>query len=575
MNGPQRRDRSWPTLLGTAVLAALFTLAHPSVFSAGIHHMPGIGLAVSTWALIGLGVFFLGTVHLRRSLPFLLCTALLSATYAIFGNDRLRLMNLPVTIALVALSFDALAGRVPPTDSAALVNLLRRLFLGVPAQLGAPFRMIRDARCFRDRHVLRALLQGILLCVPVAAVVLLLLCSADSIFAQAVGRLFGALVRFDSGLRVWQLLCFLFATLFLFSMISSALHWQPKKAAEPRRALSELSLGMLLALLSLIYCAFLFLQWTQTALPASAADASVQARSGFFQLVLVAVITLMVVLPTLSTHGSSRGLRALCALAALLTLGLLASALWRMFLYIRGYGWTLLRAVTLWGILAIAVALLAALCKCLRPSCRICNFLTVFTLISWILFNYANVDARIAQANVSAFQRGTLPELDTQYLGELSPDVLPALKALEGTDVSNEALSLEQRFALDRPCWYDWSLSWRRIDAGAQSALLGRWELASVDGEDTFSPRFDVWSCLEFNLDRTALFSDATGAKTQPFTWTLSGDLIQGAGTHSYVYGLLHNPSFSFKGDALEMTFQYGDNIFEYRRASDVPQNVG
>ena len=185
------------------------------------------------------------------------------------------------------------------------------------------------------------------------------------------------------------------------------------------------------------------------------------------------------------------------------------------------------------------------------------------------------MDARIAQANVSAFQRGTLPELDTVYLGELSPDVLPALKAREGTDVSNEALSLEQRFGLDRPCWYDWSLSWRRIDECVQSALLGRWELTSVDGEDTFSPRFNVWSCLEFNLDRTALFSDATGAKTQSFTWTLSGDLIQGVGTHSYVDGFLHNPSFSFKGDALEMTFQYGDNIFEYRRASDVPQDVG
>lgn len=567
MTAPLENRRSWPTLLAVAGLACLFAFAHPSVFSQAARHMPGIGLTLSAWALLGLCVYYLGCAHLRRSLPLLLGAALLSATYALFGNDTLKLMNLPATIALMNMSADALAGQTGVLRADAMGGALRRLFLCLPRQLGAPFHMLKSARCFRDRRLLRPVLQGLLICVPVVAVVLILLCSADSTFRDALRTLLTALEWSDPALRIWQTLCAMLVTLLLFAWIVSAQHREIEPRPPRRPALIPLSIEMLLFTLSLIYGAFLFIQCASTPQPEVASDYADQARAGFFQLVLVALITLMVVLPSLSTHREKRALRILCALVSLLTLGLLASALVRMIRYIRGYGWTFLRTVTLWGILVIAAALFAALAKCMRPKLRICRFLTVFVLSTWILFNYANVDARIAEANVSAYQNRRLPKLDIEYLGRLSPDVLPALQTLDEHAQINTVHLIEQQFSLEKPAWYDWSLSWKKLDPEVRCTFLGKWQLVSVDGERAFRPSEDVWQMVEFKENTTGLFWDSEGNICESFRWQLCGNQIFGTGIPGSARSEIRHPCFQVLEDCLYMKFQYGERRYEYRRS--------
>ena len=455
----ERQD--WLALLGAAVCGAGYAFGHPSIFVTGNPHLPGIGLTLSVWLLLGLCLFRTGTKHLRRSLFPLAAALLLSAAYGIFADEALRLMNFPVLIGLTAIAAYALSGSGNLFTAAGLTGSIRRMAAGTFRHLPAPLLALFDLRGGGNHRQTRALLLGFIICIPVVGLAALLLCNADEAFSAALDGLLRGLQRTNPAADVWNLIRFGGLTLVLFAFVYGLSRWTPPVSEKRRFGLSPLTLGMVLAALSALYAAFLYIQFEQ--LHDFSGSYASSARAGFFQLVLVALITMLVALPALTIHPDSTAIRALAALATLLTMGIVASAVWRMALYIRAYGWTLLRMVTLWGILAITAAMLAALVKCVRPGAQVCRTLAVFAVVTWILFNYSNVDARIAQLNIAAHQNGTLEKLDANYLAELSPGALPALRALadaepEYRDSLRYAETIVREYA---PAWYDWSLSWR------------------------------------------------------------------------------------------------------------------
>ena len=158
--------------------------------------------------------------------------------------------------------------------------------------------------------------------------------------------------------------------------------------------------------------------------------------------------------------------RLFSVLLSLLTGLLTVSAARRMQLYVIRYGFTLLRAVTLWGIFAIAMLIVAALIKAARPKLRVRGALFAAIIVSWLALNYLNVDARIIEYNINAWQHNAQRALDTNYVRcSLSPDALPALRKLaESNDtIAQDVADLEKYFEETRPVWYDWSLSWTKL----------------------------------------------------------------------------------------------------------------
>ena len=137
-----------------------------------------------------------------------------------------------------------------------------------------------------------------------------------------------------------------------------------------------------------------------------------------------------------------------------------------MRLYIVAYGLSVLRLVTLWGMVMILCALIACLVKCAFPSARICPALTVLALCTWTALNYGNVDRLIARYQVSSYNQGVLMELDASYLVSLSPDVLPELERIE--DGISRGRALEKAlvtFSERAPRPYDWSLCWLKTNS--------------------------------------------------------------------------------------------------------------
>ncbi len=509
-------------LWGSFLLGALYTIGHESFFFSGNTHLPGIGLMASTWIFLGLCIVAQGTMHLRNSWFPLICTLLLSATYGLYANNSLRLMNLPVLIGLIALTAFSLSGSRDLFSAQGLSDSLRRLFKSPWPQFAAPFRALTSSRKLASTSTLRAIALGLILCIPVVGLVLILLCDADSEFGATIINLFTAFNGEKLAKTLWNLLRFAFLSLLLFAFIHGLNRWLPRSHKKQDKKFNPLSLCVLLFALCGVYAAFLYIQLKRLFHQLPQINYAASARAGFFQLVLVALITLLVALPAVSLYPTKPGIRLLSALSALLTMGITATALCRMLQYIQAYGWTLLRAVTLWGFLAIAAAIVALLIKCLRPSLCICRALTLFILTTWVAFNCVNIDAQIVQANLTAYERGTLQELDVAYLSELSPDVLPALRSLKDDKYQGQIRCLEVEFLLNRPNWYDWSLSWAKVNQAAADDYVGDWQLSSVDGQKVFPAKISSRQVLRIYANGTGLFLEKGGSQAGEFRWAPS-----------------------------------------------------
>ncbi|WP_228536443.1 DUF4153 domain-containing protein [Nocardia sp. XZ_19_231] len=189
------------------------------------------------------------------------------------------------------------------------------------------------------------------------------------------------------------------------------------------------------------------------------------ARSGFWQLSAVSILTLAVILAVLhwsaqETAADRRSLRILLSAVSVLALVIVCSALGRMWTYQQAYGFTVLRLLVttceLWvGLVYVLVLIaIARLRWSWVPRAAIGTALG--TLIALALLNPEHL---VAERNIDRWQ--TSGRLDADYLSNLSPDILPALDPLPDnlrTQIETPVLD-----DLDDDQWWSWN--WSRSSA--------------------------------------------------------------------------------------------------------------
>lgn len=177
------------------------------------------------------------------------------------------------------------------------------------------------------------------------------------------------------------------------------------------------------------------------------------ARRGFFELVVVAMLTLGLALTLravtrLSLARANQLFNGLCLLLVALTDVLLASAFQRLWFYEDAYGFTRLRTYAHGFIIWLGVALLVFLVTTLAQRPRLFLFGALACGLGFVItLNFFSTDAFITRENIA---RGTLltsstietltgryeaRSVDTAYLATLSADAVPDLvAALEHPD---------------------------------------------------------------------------------------------------------------------------------------------
>lgn len=180
------------------------------------------------------------------------------------------------------------------------------------------------------------------------------------------------------------------------------------------------------------------------------------AREGFFQLVVVAILTLGVIAAVVrfgKPAKSGRGqMQALLGTLCLLTLIVLASAFTRMNVYQEAFGFTPLRImvdVTILWLAALFVAVIVA--GALWKGAWLPRALVVLSALAILGLNLYDPDARIASLNLARFER--TGDLDVYLLSRLGPDAVPALMELPPRARDCVLASVQGRLSDERSLW--------------------------------------------------------------------------------------------------------------------------
>ncbi len=189
------------------------------------------------------------------------------------------------------------------------------------------------------------------------------------------------------------------------------------------------------------------------------------ARSGFWQLSAVSILTLAVIAAVLrwaatDTPAQTLWLRTLPAVLGALTLVIVASALSRMWTYQEAYGFTVLRllvsACEIW-IALLYLMILTALLRLRRAWLpRAAVGAAALTLL---LLAATNPERLIADRNIDRWQAGK--PLDTDYLSQLSADIAPAADRLP-EPLRAQLLDPVRAHTTDHR-WQSWTLSRARL----------------------------------------------------------------------------------------------------------------
>lgn len=406
-------------LLGLCFIPSILLCLIPSQWL-GRFWMPAIQLC--SLGIIG---FALGRKRFSWQEGYLLiCDIALIALGALHGNDFLVNVNL-LAIPLIALLWATSVSnpkRATPFTLAAMQSSLRQGLSGLFRYAPLPLLKLISSNQKRAKGVLSVLIS-LFICVPILLVVILLLCDADPVFFESIRHIFSGNLLPD--VKFYRYLFALALGLMLFSWCFSLRTTTPWHTHSKHKTIPAVFPSILLPLLNLVYLLFVYIQFSHLFGGAESAAMTggyaQYARTGFFQLVLVSGLNLAV-LGLSAASSKNLWLRWMASLLVAATCVILFSALWRMRLYISVYGLTVLRVLTLWGMVAIFCLILIVLASFFVRRMHTFAAATICLLALWVALNAVDIHSLIIQYNIDHYASGELEQIDLDYLRTLSPN---------------------------------------------------------------------------------------------------------------------------------------------------------
>lgn len=277
----------------------------------------------------------------------------------------------------------------------------------------------------KSKTVLSAVL-GVVIAVPVFAVVLELLISADAVFGDMTNRLL-ANVNFGNfvGFIFKALWLFFFAYGVLIFLAKREINEENKemKKGEPMLAIPMAGiLTVLYMVFSVVQILGLFLGKME--LPEGYTYAG-YAREGFFQLLVVSMFNFVLVLAGLCFFKKSNVLKVLLTLMSGCTFIMIASSAMRMILYIKWYHLTFLRILVLWSLAVLLLLFIGVMIQMYREQFSLFRYGMMVVTVCYLVLSFSHPDYMIAKYNVAKIEEITAG--DQSYYRSLCADAATVL----------------------------------------------------------------------------------------------------------------------------------------------------
>ena len=273
---------------------------------------------------------------------------------------------------------------------------------------------------------------GIAIAVPLFLVVSVLLASADAVFAEIF-------VRILDNINFETIFGTLFMTVFVFfcsyAAFAALATKNIREELTDHRRQDPIIAIIITATLCIIYLVFsviqiLYLFIGNMKLPDGQTYSS-YAREGFFQLLIVCILNLMIVLIFLYFFRENIVLKILLTILSGCTFIMILSSALRMFMYINRYNLTLLRILVLWALAVIFLLMMGVTVLIYKNSFPLFPYGMMVVTVFYIVLSFSRPDYWIARYNLEQEHLTYLDGYDIynnqSYLSTLSADAAPIL----------------------------------------------------------------------------------------------------------------------------------------------------
>ncbi|EKN70703.1 hypothetical protein BABA_04659 [Neobacillus bataviensis LMG 21833] len=373
--------------------------------------------------------------HQRFGYLVLCCIWLLSASYFLNNNMLFYALNIIAIPSLVIFhlvlvtSPKSFQWSQPVFVSYLFSRLLDALKYNavIAAYLG---RGIKSGVNEDKLLVWKKVLIGIVISVPVLAVVLRLLMTADSQFERILGGIpnWFRVVDTESFIRF---IIILISTAAIFCLMQVLFQKQIKVMKQEAnlqqlQKLDSIITITVLVLINIVYILFTMVQFKYFFSGTLIGDFTYAeyARKGFFELLFVTMINLSItiVVVTLGDRGKNGVKRFTQLMLTILVLSsgvMLSSAFLRLSLYEAAYGFTFTRVLVHSFMIFLVIIFIYTLVKIWVEKLSLFHFYFITSLIYYTAITVIDLDRIVVKENMNRFEH--TKKVDVHYLNSLSP----------------------------------------------------------------------------------------------------------------------------------------------------------
>ncbi|MBQ1550565.1 MAG: DUF4173 domain-containing protein [Bacilli bacterium] len=392
----------------------------------------GINVLLFTIPLLGTIIYFLKenqSIKNKMGLLIIIPIILLSSTYFVYSNV-FNLINILVIPFLYLLLYTVTLDRIKSFVDVFL-ETIRLIFKPLDYISSFYKESMKDLPDGKLSPNTKKVIKSLIIVIPVVIVVLLLLISADQIF----GNLFHNFNKIFEDLSFSNILVRIFNFVILFFYLGGTLYFISKKYKDESKEIKEnrvkdpLTINILLTTLNVIYIVFDIIQINSLLLHrvSSGFNYADYARSGFFQLMIISVINIVIIL--LSKKSEEKTYTKIMSLiTVLLTLIIIVSSFYRMFLYEQAYGYTVLRLGVYIILITEVLLFIPTIIFIFKKDFNILRYYLIIGLSVYSLVNCFSIDRIIAENNIRRYDR--TGDIDIYYLMNNHYDNLDQLRML-------------------------------------------------------------------------------------------------------------------------------------------------
>lgn len=389
----------------------------------------GLSMIIFTLIFLLFTYYYLKKINLiknKKAFIYIIPIILLSLTYLIFDNSMFSFFNYYGIILLY--NYMVLSVTNKKKDFYNLFrNSIKLIFDSIRNSLRSfseAIKILKNKINLKVDDKVYKYLKSIILTIVVLIVIIALLASADlifkSIFSSISSFVSNVLDKIFSSTFIYKLIYTFIIFIIISGMFYSIVNVKLKKYEVKNIKLENLTVKMILISLNVIYLIFCFIQIKSLFLkdiPSNYIYSS-YAREGFFQLLVVSIINILLILISKKSSSGDKFITNNTFIMIVFNSIIVFSSFYRMYLYELQYGYTSLRLLVYCFLVLEIILFIPTILFIFDKKFDLMKVYFNIFIIWYVIINFMNFDYIISYNNVNRYLNGRVSEakFDVSYL---------------------------------------------------------------------------------------------------------------------------------------------------------------